>query len=388
MKGPAWLVVACVLGGGCVHDALLSITPGVDEFPGTPAKVARESHLGQEIEAGYRTYGVVLAPLGQWSTDPTYGVHWCPKITGPVPFVPYLSKGHWAPVESVTTPHGELPPEAPYWVPDPDAARGDVTMHHGWWVGDERPGAEGHWCWVPGVEETAARVVWRESDGFVAWAPEPPPNDQGDEDDDDLLAWVYEFVGTLFDDSLEPNVLRGDAADLADGLTRQARSGDRIAGRPPSRVGPTRSAVSTARSALSQYVLAHPVVGNDGSGPASAAPHDPHAGPSKLPEATTLFKQMAHDSTLAEWSPGRPLPTVSRDAVHSSSGERGGRGSSFNSYAGHAGGGDGCNCASHSGGRTSGTSESHASSSSHSSSSGHTGASGGDCGTHSSPHTR
>jgi hypothetical protein len=397
MKASAWLVITCVLAGGCVHDALLSTTPGVGEFPGGPSEVAPESPLGHEIESGYEAYDVALAPLGQWSTDPVYGVRWCPKITGPTPFVPYASNGHWAPVESLPMPHASLPPDAPYWVADPDVARGDITLHHGWWVGDNRPGARGHWCWIPGVEEVAARVVWRESEGYVAWAPEPPPTGDESEDDDELLSWVYEFTGTLFEDGLDDYLLRGDDANIADAVTHWARSRERGSGRPPSRVGPSKSTVATARTALSEYIVAHPTVGAPGR-PSGSAPSvsSPRLAPgsARFPRASEMFRQMSHDPTLVEGVTAHPLPAVSSEGVRASWAGAGGRDGSFNGYAGHAGAGQGCSCASNSarasrGGESraipSQSSESHGSSS-HNSYAGHAGGSGGDCGSHSSPH--
>jgi len=375
MRAPVWAVLGCVLGGGCVRDALLSLTPGVDEFPGSPSEVPRDSALGREIAEGYRLYGVALATSGAWSTDATYGVRWCPAPAAK-PFVPFVTAGHWAPVETVPSPHAASPPDAPYWVADPNVAGGDITMHHGWWVNG--PGAPGRWCWVPGTTDTPARVLWRENDGFVAWAAEPPSDEEDASADDDLLAWVYEFEGTLYEDAIDLFLLRDDAADAAESATRRGRSADRGAGRGSRRYGPLRHDVTAARSALSDYTVAHP-----GVAPHPASGASPHvAGPvgagvsTPLPPARAIFSKMARDPVYEGGHSRASLPAVPASG--------GGHSSSINSYAGHAGasGGD---CGSHSGGHSSSShSESHPSGQSAAGRVG--GGSGGDCGSHSTHH--
>ncbi len=351
------VVLACVLGGGCVHDA---IYPGVDEFPGTPTRVSRDSDIGREIEAGYQAYGVVLAPYGQWHTDPAYGVRWCPRPATSKPFTPYVSSGHWVPAATVSTARGNLPPEAPYWAEDAAVPRGDITMHHGWWVRDERVAAQ--WCWVPGVKETPARVLWRESDGFVGWAPEPPGVDGSDDESyDDLLSWVYELTGTLFEDAVEDNLLSDAAADAAELLTGLARRHEAFAGHPPVRVGPSQTSVRTARAALADYAAAHPTLGAKGASASTSR--------GGLPSPSAMYAQMAEEGRR-EGAPGESsaLPSVRVRVADPA----------FNHYAGHAGAGNGCACASHSGG--------HTSSASHESAGHAGGGSGGDCGSHSSHH--
>lgn len=364
------MIIACALGGGCVQDALLAVTPGVDDFPGSPTVVPRDSPLGHEIQEGYRTYGVTLAPLGQWSTDPVYGVRWCPSPTNRGPFIPFVSNGHWASVEPPRNADAPPAPDTPFWVADATVAGGDVTMHHGWWVSE---GPSGRWCWIPGVAETPARVLWREGEGFVGWAAEPPPTVDDDGDDDDLLSWVYELTGTLFEEAVEDFVLTGDAADAADYVTSRARSHHR-----PARIGPPQSTVKAARGALSEYVAAHPTVSSKGqpSAPSNPGVRSSIAGPRPLPRGYVLYKQLALEGPPpTRTGTQAALPAVPARGISSA-----GHGSAFNSYAGHAGAGRGCNCASQSGGH----SESH--SSGHSSA-GHVGSSsGGDCGSHSTHH--
>ena len=253
MKPVAVLIVACALGGGCFRDALLTTNPENDPFPGDPKPVPPGSPLERDIASGHRQYETALASFGKWSSDPLYGVKWCPTMVDASTWVPYRSKGHWAAAEP--------PPGSPYWVSDDDeGAWGIITTHHGWWVYEEPPGSTSRWCWVPGAESTPARVVWRTGDGYVAWAPEPPPTDPDcDAADNDDLEWVFELIGTLLDDALDWGVLTGGAAHTASVATRRSREGRGVGhGNGSSRVGPPRKAVAEARSALSSYVAAHP----------------------------------------------------------------------------------------------------------------------------------
>ncbi len=380
MKAPVVLVLGCVLGGGCVHDSLLALTPGVDEFPGTEAaEVPHDGPLAREIAAGYARYGVLLAVSGQWSADPAYGVRWCPQVKRPLPFVPYVSSGHWAPVELVTAPHAPLPDGTPYWIDDGREAWTQVTMHHGWWVNEEVARNARQWCWVPGVAETPARVFWREGDGFVAWAAEPPQEEPGD--DDDLLDWVFEFTGTLFDDDLQDELLQGDAADAADVATRQGRARERSAGHPPARVGPSRATVSAARTALSEYTVAHPSV----APPAAAiSSHETASGERPLPRASVLYTQLARDPVYLGGTRAHAssLPVIpSRGASHGG-GDSTERTPGLNSYAGRAGAGSGGDCGSHSGGHTASASSPRGNSYAGKAGS----SSGGDCGSHDAHH--
>jgi hypothetical protein len=112
---------------------------------------------------------------------------------------------------------------------------------------------------VPGVEETPARVVWREGDGFVGWAPEPPDWLSVSDDDvdyEDGLDWVFTLLGTLVGDRPDQNALSGDAEKKARSATAPARARDGSFTRK--QVGPTASSIHAARAALTEYVLRHP----------------------------------------------------------------------------------------------------------------------------------
>ena len=391
MKTPALLVVACVLAGGCVRDALLcSLDPSVDEFPGasTP-EIPHDSALAAEIADGYQLYGVPLARSGQWMVDPVYSVRWCPKLAAPLAFFPYVSNGHWTPIESVPSSHAPFSVDSPYWVTDHETAWSEITMHHGWWVNESHPGALAPWCWIPGTIETPARVLWRESDGFVGWAPEPPRAGPDAGDDDDLLAWVFEFTGTLFEDAVDTVLFRGDAASTADAVTRDARERQRQQGLGPMRSGPTPAEVRAARTALSQYAAAHPTAETDAAadhGPEGSIPprsssrvggehQAPTLGERALPPVHTLYRQMVHDPDIEVAPRGHlSLPVIPHAEL---------RASSASASTSESGGGGWRASHGSSQGSTSSWSGHGAS---HNSYAGHAGSSGGDCGSHSSRH--
>jgi hypothetical protein len=90
-------------------------------------------------------------------------------------------------------------------VSDERAAWTDVTLHHGYWIHADATG-HGRWCWLPGVEETPARVVWRDAHGLVGWAPAPV---FGTPDED---AWTYAAPGRLFDADLRSAILEAEEA--------------------------------------------------------------------------------------------------------------------------------------------------------------------------------
>jgi hypothetical protein len=309
----AVLVVASALGGGCVQDALLA--KGSPDFPGSPTPVRHGSALEQEIAAGYSRYRASLASVGQWRPDEVYGIRWCPQLAENSVFVPYLTNGHWVPAA--------ISPGTPYWENDA-AAGGDITMHHGWWVHQEAYTPENLWCWIPGIEETPARVVWRVGDGFVGWAPEPPDTDpdrsNDDDDDDELLAWVFEFMGTLFDDVLNPALLTGPAAETAQAITRPSRARPRVDGHRPNRLGPSRSDVTAAREALQTYVVLHPAIAKPSDRPAAAGASATSSNP-RLPPATLIYAQLAEESAGAAPRSGTFLPHIPKDVIRSSPAE-------------------------------------------------------------------
>ncbi len=251
--------------------------------PGTPLGVRSGGVVEADLKAGYRAYGAVLAPDGRWSPDPLYGFRWCPSGVDVATFVPYRSNGRWAPADAAQARLYEVAAGTPVWVSDDADTHGwgDITSHHGWWTHDAGSrGAASAWCWIPGKEETAARVVWSEGDGFVAWAPEPPAYDDvaevaaadADPDVDGSLDWRYELLGMLFD-VVEDALLQGDAAWAANQATWSDRhSGSRVRlgarGTARTHAPPTQPQVAQARHALAQYLAAHPVAASalDSSG--------------------------------------------------------------------------------------------------------------------------
>jgi len=325
----AYALVAC--GGALQHS------------PGPALGVPNDGPLGGDIAAGYREYGSMLERWGRWSDDALYGEHWCPRGVDPARFVPYQSNGHWGAPETASS-GARGPAGSPFWLSDDAATWGDVTMHHGWWVHLDQRTPVGQWCWIPGAEETAARVVWRVAEGFVAWAPEPPVFDDTEDDSDaDRLAWSYELLGTLLDDVIDQALLTGDAARTADRATWGARRTGKHAG-SPNRPGPTSAQVAQARHALTDYVVAHPVVSvqvdvpskRSASGPTTststptafatspatpASPSTSHSATTEqsLPSSMAIYDEMTHESFEGAYgyvpSPFLPLVPV-RAGLH------------------------------------------------------------------------
>jgi hypothetical protein len=309
MRAVAWLVVGSALFGGCYREYLPP-----EDAAAYPQPVRPGSALEQDITAGYRAYKGSLAPLGDWADDAVYGVKWCPRGVDPSTFAPYRSRGHWVAADTPDAP--------PTWQVDDGAGWTDITMHHGWWVYDEPPHAPSRWCWVPGAEPTPARVVWRTGDGFVGWAPEPPPTDPDEPCDDDDLEWTLEFEGSLYDDSVDQAALTDSAANCAYVATHSS-------GAERSRTGPPRSAVIAARRALSDYLVAHPEV-------TKSSPEQMHApGARPRPAAMAIFEHMRGNSIVSSGSGGASaLPRIPRETLHAS-GETHASGSS-GATAGHA----------------------------------------------------
>lgn len=149
---------------GSVPETSDPAVDGEDAMGPVPVPVevddqATEVEGGQDaapVEAVDLTvFYAALAPYGRWVLGGGYGWIWIPY---PVPagWRPY-TRGHW-----VLTDHG--------WTWFSSERFGWATDHYGGWVLDPRYG----WIWVPGYEWCAARVAWREGDGFIGWAPLPP----------------------------------------------------------------------------------------------------------------------------------------------------------------------------------------------------------------------
>jgi hypothetical protein len=63
--------------------------------------------------------------------------------------------------------------------------------------------ATDEWCWVPGVVQHDAPVVWRGGNGYVGWAPKPPSGEHLPS-----RAWTYIHMRELHTAPIEP--LDGD----------------------------------------------------------------------------------------------------------------------------------------------------------------------------------
>jgi hypothetical protein len=255
MVGRIWmsfLAVALAAGtGGCAGGFAGGSCGAAARLPLAPAG----TYVDDDVADGYAAYAGALASAGRWESDATYGVHWCPARgegagASDEPFRPYLSHGHWTASDQAA--YG-APAGTPYWTTDDSARWTDVTTHHGWWI-DLHRGATGRseWCWVPGAQETPARVVWRTGDDFVGWAPEPPAwVDDGDESADAGFEWTFELLGTLLEDATDAAstyALGGDAVQTAAADTAPSRVGG-PAGRF-SRRAPARPVVDAAREQL------------------------------------------------------------------------------------------------------------------------------------------
>jgi hypothetical protein len=95
-----------------------------------------------------------LAPYGIWVEDPDLGTVFMPDDAG---YVPYTN-GNW-----------EYTDVGMVWVSSEPFAW--VTSHYGrWWFSDRYQ----RWSWVPDTTWGPAWVDWRESGGYLGWAPMPP----------------------------------------------------------------------------------------------------------------------------------------------------------------------------------------------------------------------
>jgi hypothetical protein len=241
------LVVAALCTPAC--------TASVRTVPLAPAGV----RVRPAIARGFAAFETRLATYGRWAPDLDYGVHWCPSadaVGGSASFRPYVTRGHW---EVSDAPIGKAPAGSPVWESDDSDTWGEITTHHGWWI-HVSPTRGGPWCWVPGIDETPASVVWREGDGFVGWAPEPPDwSAVSDEVDyEDVVDWAFTLLGTLLQDRPDQNTLSGDAEKQARSATAPERAKDGSFAKR--QVGPTGKSIQEARSVLNAYVLRHPDV--------------------------------------------------------------------------------------------------------------------------------
>ncbi len=96
-----------------------------------------------------------LDSYGQWINVPGLGTVWRPYDENN--WQPYAN-GNW-----VWTNNG--------WMWNSYEPYGWVVYHYGYWQFNDGYG----WCWIPSYDWQPARVVWYHSNGYVGWAPLPPP---------------------------------------------------------------------------------------------------------------------------------------------------------------------------------------------------------------------
>lgn len=97
----------------------------------------------------------MLDQYGDWIFVPQLGHVWRPNV--PPDWQPY-TYGQW-----------EWTNDGWMWISDEQF--GWIVYHYGYWDFDDQYG----WLWVPSYDWAPARVDWTYSNGYVGWAPVPPP---------------------------------------------------------------------------------------------------------------------------------------------------------------------------------------------------------------------
>jgi hypothetical protein len=333
----ALLVAIAIAASACTVTGYNAVVPFA--LPGVRVR--------PEVARGYAAYGATLAAWGTWYPHADHGAVWCPGpgATGELgaPFQPYVSGGRWAFSDD---PSAGAPAGSPTWKSELPGTWSEITSHHGWWV---RVASDGPspWCWVPGAEETPARVTWRLGDGFVGWAPDPPFWIVCDDvDSEDMLDWAFTLLGTLLERDPGQNLLSGDAKDRARTATTPVASADGSFKR--NRVGPSGESVSAARKLLAEYVVAHPDAitatsagskksGSGGAGSKGSSSAKSRVSSEKPGEAPPLPDAMAYYDAFAAQPMVGPVglaPQV-RASEPSAAGRQGALGSATAALEGH-----------------------------------------------------
>jgi hypothetical protein len=116
-----------------------------------------------------------LDRYGTWVDISDYGTVW--KPFDEVNWQPYTD-GQW-----VWTDQG--------WMWDSNEPYGWIVYHYGYWQYTDYDG----WFWIPGYDWAPERVRWYHSNGYVGWAPAPPPTvDQGEIYNDVYVRHVWIVV--------------------------------------------------------------------------------------------------------------------------------------------------------------------------------------------------
>ncbi|HWF19207.1 MAG TPA: DUF6600 domain-containing protein, partial [Verrucomicrobiae bacterium] len=132
--------------------------PSVETAPQVPGAIpAPQPIVVPSQGANFDSFHDQLAPYGTWMQVAGYGWCWRPTMSAFDPnWHPYGNGGHW-----IYTEDG--------WNWESDYPWGNIAFHYGRWLHDSRG-----WLWVPGYDWAPAWVTWRQTDGYVGWAPLPP----------------------------------------------------------------------------------------------------------------------------------------------------------------------------------------------------------------------
>lgn len=150
----------------------------------------------QHIRVAVGAYYDALSAYGKWLYSDKYGWVWVPDaaVVG-ADFFPYATAGHWT-----YTDHG--------WLFVSDWSWGWAPFHYGRWYYGQRG-----WTWVPGVVWGPAWVDWRSGDGYVGWAPLPPPQPAGHGPVSSY--WVFVRLKDLSAANIRPLLLSKERAAAA-----------------------------------------------------------------------------------------------------------------------------------------------------------------------------
>jgi len=125
---------------------LTTLTGCAESFAGGSSSAVRIPiappglYVDEDVARGYAAYAEALRPAGRWSSDATYGAHWCPARASDEEesFRPYVSHGHWSASDGVE--YGAAP-GTPFWATDGSTSWQEITEHHGWWIDVSEPAA-------------------------------------------------------------------------------------------------------------------------------------------------------------------------------------------------------------------------------------------------------
>ncbi len=135
-------------------------TPTIPSTPTAPATAVNPAinyAIAPPSAAAEQYIRKSLEPYGKWIEIPSYGSCWRPNATQVDPkWRPYDAQGRWM--------YSEFG-----WFWHSDYSWGPIVFHYGRWFQNN-----GTWVWMPGYDWAAAWVCWRESEGYLGWAPLPP----------------------------------------------------------------------------------------------------------------------------------------------------------------------------------------------------------------------